>query len=169
MPTPQTREALLAAFDDARRAHLAFLATIPRERMMEPGAAGPWTFKDVVAHLTAWRAYTIARLEALAAGAPEPARPWPAELSDAGDDAINAWFYERDRDLPLDTVLANWESSFDQLAAVGATLPDAALFDPSFVPWMEGTALAAPIATGVLGHWREEHEPAVRSWLAAGS
>src|SRR5215472_4695713 len=60
MPPPPTREEALAVFDAARREHLDFLASIPRERMTEPGATGPWSVKDVIAHVTAWRGRTIA-------------------------------------------------------------------------------------------------------------
>ena len=133
MPPFLTREEALAVFDAARREHQNFLASIPRERMMEPGATGPWRVKDVIAHVAAWRARTQARLEAAAAGQPEPPPPWPAELE--GDDSINAWFYAQHREEPLDAVLAEWNASFDRLRAVFRTLPDEVLFDPAYFPW----------------------------------
>src|SRR5689334_1893209 len=132
-----TREEALAAFDAARREHQAFLATIPRARMTEPGATGPWSVKDVIAHLTAWRSRTVARLQAAAAGQPEPPPPWPPALAEtATDDVINinAWFYEQHRNDSLDSVLAAWDSSFDRLRAVFATLPDAALYESDYFP-----------------------------------
>src|SRR5215470_13057133 len=136
MPPTQTREDALAAFDAARREHQAFLATIPRERMTEPGATGHWSVKDVIAHVTAWRSRTVARLEAAAAGQPEPPAPWPPELTE--DDPINAWFYEQHRDEPLDAVLAAWDASFDRLRQLCVALPDDALFDPTYFPWLKG-------------------------------
>ena len=48
MPPSITREEALVAFDAARREHQDFLATIPSERMTEPGATGPWSVKDVI-------------------------------------------------------------------------------------------------------------------------
>jgi hypothetical protein len=167
MSQPLTREAALAAFDAARREHQQFLAAMPRERMTEPGATGPWSVKDVIAHLAAWRSRTVARLEAAAAGRPEPPPPWPPELEE--DDAINAWFYERHRDEPLDAVLARWDASFDRLRAAFAALPDEALVDPGYFPWLEGNALIEVLPGGFLGHFREEHEPALRAWLAGAS
>jgi hypothetical protein len=164
MPSSMTREEALAAFDAARREHQAFLAAIPRERMTEPGASGPWSVKDVIAHVGAWRGRTLGRLEASAAGKPEPPPPWPAELDE--DDPINAWFYEQHRDEPLDEVLARWDSSFDRLRAVFVALPDEALYDPAYFPWTEGTALIDVIPGGFLGHFRDEHEPILRAWLA---
>ena len=86
MPPALTREEALDVFDAARREHQAFLASIPRERMTEPGATGPWSVKDVIAHVAAWRSRTLARLEAAAAGQPEPPPPWPAELDEDDSD-----------------------------------------------------------------------------------
>src|SRR5579859_5874791 len=169
MPAALTREEALAAFDAARREHQAFLAAIPRERMTEPGATGPWSVKDVIAHLAAWRGRTLARLEAAAAGQPEPPPPWPPELTEtATDEPINTWFYEQHRADPLDSVLAAWEASFDRLRAAVIALPDQALLDPAYFPWLEGTALIEALPGGFLGHFREEHEPTLRAWLAAG-
>jgi hypothetical protein len=34
----------------------ALLAQIGEARMDQPGAAGPWSMKDIVAHLTGWSA-----------------------------------------------------------------------------------------------------------------
>jgi hypothetical protein len=169
MPSTLTRAEALAAFDAARREHQAFLAAIPRERMTEPGATGPWSVKDVIAHLADWRGRTLARLEAAAAGQPEPPPPWPSELDDDDEDdveRINTWFYAQHRADPLDSVLAAWEASFDRLRAVVGTLPDEALYDPAYFPWLEGTALIEALPGGFLGHFHEEHEPTLRAWLA---
>ena len=43
-----------------------------RPALEQPGAMGDWTFKDVAAHLTAWRRRTVVRLEAAARGEAEP-------------------------------------------------------------------------------------------------
>jgi hypothetical protein len=64
--------------------------------MEQPGVAGPWSIKDIVAHLTGWRWRTVGRLQAALRGEPEPEPPWPAHLQT--DDEINAWIYETNRD-----------------------------------------------------------------------
>src|SRR3954471_12713011 len=153
MPPSLTREEALTAFDAARREHQSFLASIPQERMTEPGATGPWSAKDVIAHLTAWRSRTLARLEAAAAGKPGPPPPWPPELEEV--DPVNEWFYEQHRDEPLDAVLAGWDASFDRLRAVVVALPDEALYDPAYFPWMEGSALNEEVQGGFLGHFTD--------------
>ena len=167
MTTPQTKDEVLVAFQAARREHEAFLAAIPRALMTVPGATGSWTVKDVIAHVAAWRRRTLARLEALQRGEPAPPPPWGAELAGADDDAINAWIYAQTHDQPLDSVLADWSASFDRIAGLLAALPEADLFDPQRFPFLEGQALADAAGQGFLGHFREEHEPTLRAWLAA--
>ena len=56
---------------------------------------GEWTFKNVAAHLTSWRAHEIGELEAAAQGVDPPPDPWPAELTT--NDTINQWIYEPNR------------------------------------------------------------------------
>ena len=124
---------------------------------------GEWTFKDLVSHLAGWRNRTLGRLEAAAEGRPEPAAPWPSNLTD--DDPINAWIRERDRSRSLDDVLSDYDRSFDRLAAVIKALPDDALMTPGHFKWFgDSTAL---IDAPLFGHLHEEHEPAIREWLAS--
>jgi hypothetical protein len=135
---------------------------VGRARMNEPGPMGTWTFKDLVSHLAAWRNRTLARLEAAASGQAEPPAPWPAPLQD--DDSINAWIRERDLGRSLDDVLADYDRSFDRLAAVVAALPDEALVTPGRFAWMGDVPLVdAPL----FGHLHDEHEPAIRAWLSS--
>src|SRR5262245_48947030 len=90
-------------------------AEVGRDRMNEPGPMGEWTFKDLAAHLAAWRNYRIPAIEAVARGGTVPAPPWPSNLADDDYDAINAWFQERDHDRSLDDVLDDYDRSFERL------------------------------------------------------
>jgi hypothetical protein len=164
---PPSREEALAAFDTVRREHQNFLASIPRERMTESGATGPWSVKDVIAHAAAWRDRDIVRLEAAAAGQPEPPPPWPHDLHE--DDPINAWMYEQHRDEPLDAVLAGWDASFDRLREICVALPDKSLLDPDYFRCLDGFPLFEALKVAFLGHFRDDHEPILRDWLANSS
>ena len=154
-----TRSDLLEQIDAERAGWHTLLAEIGHERMEQPGPMGAWTFKDLVAHLVAWRGRTLARIEADPGAEPTP--PWPQHLSE--DDQINAWVYERNRDRPLAEVLAEADQSFERLARAIATLSDEDLMTPGRFAWMEGKAL---IDGDFFGHFHDEHEPAVRAWLA---
>jgi hypothetical protein len=129
--------------------------------MDEPGVAGAWSAKDIVAHLAAWRRRTVGRLEAVANGRPEPAPTWPADLHE--DDEINAWFHARDRDKSVREVLAESSGVFQQLVSAVAKLPEDALGDPARFPWMEGRTLSG---AAFFGHFHDEHEADMRAWLS---
>jgi hypothetical protein len=140
------------------------VAEVGRERMNEPGPMGEWTFKDLTAHLAAWRNYRIPAIEAVARGDTMPPPPWPAELTEDDYDAINAWFRERDRDRTLDDVLDDYDHSFERLATALEALPESVAHDPNGLPWMDG---AAAVDADFTEHLHEEHVPAIRAWLAA--
>ena len=162
---PMTSEAqrhLAARIRADRQVWRDLVAEVGRERMLEPGPMGEWTFKDMAAHLAAWRNARIPMIEAIGRGDPVPPPPWPAELDD-DDDSINAWFQERDRDRPLDDALADYDGTFERLAAAIEALPEAVAHDPNALPWAEGTPA---VDIDFTDHLRGEHLGAVREWLA---
>jgi hypothetical protein len=139
------------------------VAEVGRDRMNEPGPMGEWTFKDLAAHLGAWRNTRLPMIEAIGRGEPVPQQPWPAELADDDYEAINAWFQERDRDRSLDDVLAAYDGSFERLAAAIEALPEAVAEDPKGLPWAGGEAA---VDLDFTEHLHAEHVPSVRAWLA---
>lgn len=172
MTNDSIRTRVLAAIDAERAAWNALVAEVGPGRMDEPGPMGDWTFKDLVAHLTGWRRYSIARIEAGLRGEADAPTPWPSDLAtdDESHDeisAINAWIYDRERNRSLADVLAEAEATFPRLRAAVAALAEDELRDPARFPWLEGQALGDAIVSGdYFGHLHEEHEPDVRAWLA---
>lgn len=138
----------------------ALLRDIGEDHMTEPGVAGEWSIKDIVAHLTAWRRRTVGRFQAALRHEPSPPPSWPPHLQT--DDEINAWFYAADRDRPLAEVLQESRDVFQQLVEALAAFPDADLRDPARFPWLEGEPLTAAL---LFGHFHEEHEADMRAWL----
>lgn len=142
----------------------ALVAEVGRDRMHEPGPMGDWTFRDLVAHLAAWRNLRIPQIEAAARGEPQPAPPWPAELGEDDYDEVNAWFQARDRDRGLDEVLDDYDSTFERLATALEALPEDVVTDPAAFDFTDGI----PIADGdFTQHLHEEHLPGIRAWLEA--
>lgn len=140
---------------------------VGRARMAEPGVDGAWTFRDVAAHLAAWRNYRIPIIEAAASGAPEPPKPWPAEIDADDIDRVNDWFQARDAGRSLDEVLEDYDRSFERLAAAIDALPEALALDPTAMAWTGGEAL---VDLDFTEHLHVEHLPGIRAWLArAGS
>jgi hypothetical protein len=157
------REALIERIEGVRRRWRGLVDDVGPDRVEEPGAMGDWTFKDVAAHLTAWRQRTVARLEAAARGEAEPQPAWPAELGNAEDDPINAWIHDRTKDRPAAELLGEADAVYDHFLAAVRALPLDAVTDAKRFPWLEGEALADADFGGHL----DEHEPDVRRWLAS--
>ena len=148
--------------EQARATWEAIVADVGEADSNRPGAMGDWTFKDVAAHLTAWRRRTVDRLEAAARGEPEPAPFWPASLGSVEDDPINAWIHDRTKDRPAAELLAEADAVYDDFIAAVWSLPLSQATDPRRFDWLEGEALVDVDFGGHLG----EHEPDVRRWLA---
>ena len=136
----------------------ALVAEVGRDRMLEPGPMGEWTFKDLAAHLAAWRNRRIADIEALGRGEPRPPPPWPDEDD---TDAINAAIHERDRDRSLDDVLDDYDGTFERLARAVEALPEAVAHDPNAL-FDDGEPI---VDIDFTEHLHEEHVPGIRAWL----
>jgi hypothetical protein len=136
-------------------------------RMELPEVAGDWTFKDVIAHLTAWRWWSVARMEGAVKNA-EPTPPWGAGLEEdsrAGVDLINQQFYASNRDRSVIEVLRDSRENFDRFETALLALSDAELFDKQRYSWLGGYA-AADVVFGSAGHLYEDHVPDIRAFLA---
>ena len=156
-----SKSQLLNNLQEENKQWEALLAQIGEARMEQPGVAGDWTIKDIVAHLTGWRRRTVARLQAAQRGEENPPMPWPAQMQT--DDEINAWIYETNRNRPLREVLNDSRQIFQQLVAAIETFPEAELMDLHRFPWMQGRPFRA---AELFAHFHEEHEPDMRAWLA---
>jgi hypothetical protein len=152
---------LLRELQEEYRQWQSLLDQIGPERMEQPGVAGAWSVKDIVAHLTGWRRRTVGRVEAVARGEPEPPPPWPAHPQT--DDEINAWMYASNYDRPVHEVLDESHQVFQQLVAAIESLSESTLVDLQHQPWMEGQPLRAGT---FFAHFHEEHEADLRAWLA---
>lgn len=135
-------------------------------RMTESGATGDWSFKDVVAHLTAWRDVEIARLEAASCGGSPAPPPWP---KNDDIDQINAWIDAQNRERSLGDILRESNASFARLEAAVRAIPEPDLFAPGRFPWMGGKSIGPAVVHDALAHFAEEHEAALRAWLARSS
>lgn len=156
----RTRAEQIAAIRADQRFWRDLAAEVGPDRYAEPGPMGDWSFGDMAGHLVGWRARTLARLEALSRGEPEPPDPWPAALED--DDAINAWIHDQQAGRSPAQLVGDYDASYDRVVAVIEAMPEDKLTDPNAIPWLE----AALIDIDFTGHFHEEHLPSVRAWLA---
>jgi hypothetical protein len=161
MTGTNAHERLAAQIDREHQAWRDLVAEVGEDRMTEPGPMGEWSFRDLIVHLLGWRDRTIRRLEAVAAGAPDPPDPWPDDVAD--DDAINDWFQARGQDHSVADLRATADASYERLASALMAIPADVLEDPAGIPWLDG---AAAVDVDWLSHYHEEHEASVQTWLA---
>lgn len=160
MSMNESKEHLLAELQQEYAGWKRLLDDIGEAHMTEPGVAGEWSIKDIVAHLTGWRSRTVGRFQATLKHEPNPAPPWPPQFQT--DDEINAWIYASNRDRPLAEILHESDVVFQQLVDTLSAFPEAALLGPHRFGWMEGEPLSG---AAFFGHFHDEHEPDMRAWL----
>ncbi|HYN87206.1 MAG TPA: ClbS/DfsB family four-helix bundle protein, partial [Ardenticatenaceae bacterium] len=80
---------------------------------------------------------------------------------------INQWIYLTNRDRPLSDVLRDARAVWQQLEDLIQTTPDQDLLEPGRFDWLEGRPLGPQIVDDFVIHFHDEHEPAIRAWLAS--
>lgn len=129
---PGLRAGLIEALRETRAVERdVFAALDPTERDAPP-AAGGWSAKDTLAHLSAWRQQQIDRLAALREGRDEPQLP-ASEIDD-----INAILHERRADWSWDRVAADAQSTADGFVAELAAAGDETITDPKVLGLIMG-------------------------------
>jgi uncharacterized protein (TIGR03083 family) len=155
----RTRAELIEALRTDQRFWRELAQEVGPGRYAEPGPMGEWTFGDMAGHLLGWRERTIGRIEGFARGVAEPPPPWPADLDD--DDVINDWIHEHYAGRPPETLVREYDASYDRLIAALDALPDEAFTDPGAFPWIGGPLVEADFTD----HLHDEHVPSIRAWL----
>ena len=154
----RTRSELLAGIRADQQFWRDLAAEVGPDRYDEPGPMGEWTFGDVAGHLLGWRNRTLARLEALASGEPDP---YPVEPEDDEVDQINDQIRENDAGRSSAELVAAYDDAYDRLLRALEALPDETLADPNAMPGAGGPLVELTFT----GHLHEEHVPDIRAWL----
>lgn len=152
MPRPHTKAQLMAETRQEYEALEGFLAVLTPEQMVQPGALGDWTPKDVLAHLYEWQQMFFRWYEAGRRGETPPV---PAEgFKWSQLPALNQQIYEQYRDWSLEKVLEAFRSSHRRTVEFLQGLSDADLTTPGLYPWMNKNALIAYITANTGSHYR---------------
>src|SRR5438045_9387001 len=107
---------LLKTLTETRAAWEGLLAQIDEEQMQRPGAAGKWSVKDVIAHVT-WGESEIApvlRTHVLAG----------SDLWNLSDDERNEITYQQNKDRPLHNIVNEERQAYSALLEEAQTLND---------------------------------------------
>ncbi|HEY7835416.1 MAG TPA: ClbS/DfsB family four-helix bundle protein [Ktedonobacterales bacterium] len=171
MTEQQTKAALLDKIATSYAHWQALVDQVPRERMTEPGFAGDWSLKDVIAHITVYERWTADNLEADARGESVPEIvPWgpppPADADMSDMNVRNAAFRSHFEDMPLDDALAAAKEHHQRLLVAIQPLADADLTEAGKFAWTHGHSLWDAIEGDSFEHY-DDHQPGVRAWLDA--
>lgn len=152
----------LIANIEAGRARLnAVLAQVPAERMTEPGVAGDWSVKDILAHLAVWSSRAVTLLfQAERGGKMQLPQSNSADWQD-----VNAQDYAAQKDRPLDRVLADFHGAHNQLIKRLQAWPDDnALFQKARFPALKSDSLADHVWSAS-GEHDAGHCAQIEDWL----
>jgi hypothetical protein len=160
------KAALTQSIQSGYTQFIAFLDTLPAERLAEPGAVGKWSVKDTLAHILVHEQRMLDWMQVRLTGR-VPDGPQPFALPEAELDALNERIYQENRDRTLDEILAGLEAAHQQTLALIEGADRGALSDPGLFPLRDGEALWEAIAANTFWHF-EEHERDLRAWRRAG-
>jgi hypothetical protein len=127
-------------------------------RTSEPGAAGEWTLRDVVAHENAYRRFLVGELGGTV-------RPFGDMSGDNGDvETRNQILHRQDKDLSWDFVAREGEEVHAELLRVMEPW-GAPELDEQFAPWHPWPRWRW-IHNLAVAHY-DEHIPNIEKWLGA--
>lgn len=133
------------------------LARLTPEQMLQPGASGGWTVKDVLAHISAWERRMIHWTGSHLRGElPDVPLPWDVER-------MNAETHARFKDKPLAEVMEEFHVSYRDSLALAESLNEEQLQTEYTDTWP-----MAPLWLGVAAntHWHyKEHRESIEAWL----
>jgi len=143
----------------------ALLVEVGEAQMTQAGVEGEWSVKDIIAHVTAYERWIVARLQSALRG--ETLR---LEIDQLDLEQRNAWIFEENRNRPLHDVLAESKQVFQQVLKLAQTLSDEDLTDPHRLEpfldpvWTDGLPVWKCLAADSYEHYRQ-HIPFIRAWL----
>jgi hypothetical protein len=116
---PEDKTMLMAHIRRERAALEQAMTGLSEMELIRPGPEG-WSIKDHLAHLVTWEQILIVhhlqgRSFAEAAQMDEATSAATADMTAEG--GLNDYFYERDKNLPLSKVLADFEASHQRVLA----------------------------------------------------
>jgi uncharacterized protein (TIGR03083 family) len=114
------RQQLLNRLDTAWVAFQASYAGLSNSQLAEPGAAGDWSVRDIIAHVTWWEEEALRHLPLIIAGD----RPPRYSVTYGGINAFNAMMAERKRHVSLSDVLTQLDDTHRRLVDFIRSVPE---------------------------------------------
>lgn len=147
MDRSQMLKRLAAAWDALQASY----ADLSGAQIGEPGVAGAWSIKDIIAHVTSWEEEALKHLPLVLEGA----RPPRYSVVYGGIDAFNARATARTRGLPLAEVLRRRDDTHRRLVEYVTRVPED--------QFARETRLRRRLRLDTYGHYAK-HAAAIRTW-----
>jgi uncharacterized protein (TIGR03083 family) len=157
-----TKASLLHELRAARAEWDELLAEVGEERMTEPGAAGDWSVKDVIAHLTSYSRWFVNASEAHFRGELPPLDG----TEDMDFEQRNLFFHQQTRDRPLADLQAESQQVFSRLLEVVEAHSQEFLTQPQQFEGVPEPVLVWKMLEGDNYEHYREHMRSIRAWLA---
>lgn len=151
MSRPTSKDQLLLQTREENAALIAFLETLTPEQMIESGAVGDWSVKDVLAHLTVW-VQMFLRWYAAGKRGEQPITP-SEDYNWQHLPALNQQIYEQHRNQPLDEVWADFHDSHQAVMSAIAAMSNEELFSPKVYAWTRSSTLGAYAVSATCSHY----------------
>ncbi len=148
-----TKTQLLSKIEQAWAALQASYAGLTEAQLTEPGAAGDWSVKEILAHVTVWEEEALKYLPLILGGG----RPPRYSVMYGGIDAFNAQMTEQKGRLPLAEILAQLAETHRRLVAYVGSAPDE--------QFTTDTRFRRRVRLDTYGHY-PVHTEAIRAWRA---
>ncbi|MCB2210351.1 ClbS/DfsB family four-helix bundle protein [bacterium] len=152
MPRPETKQELYDAIEKERGKLLKALDSLTDEQVTQPGACEAWSAKDILSHLTDWEQRVMAWVRAGRRGE-VPAVP-DEDYNWRQTPELNQAIYEKYRDLPLATVMDNFDASFAEMMAMIDGMTDEELFSPGVYEWTGNNLVRDYVNSCTAAHYR---------------
>jgi uncharacterized protein (TIGR03083 family) len=157
-----TKACLLHELRAARAEWEALIAEVSPARMTEPGAAGDWSVRDVIAHLTSYDRWFVNASEAHFRGEMPP-----RDGTESMDfEQRNQFRHQQTRDLPLAELQAESQHVFTRLLEVVEAHSEAFLTQPQQFEGAPGPLLVWKMIEGDGYEHYRDHMRSIRAWLA---
>jgi hypothetical protein len=140
----------------------AALAEVPEALMSEPGVAGEWSVKDMIAHLTYHERWFADRMHETLRGESYV----PTEMDFMDFDQRNDRIFQQHLDRPLPDVLAESRQAFQRLLDGVQAHAEAFLMQPQQFEGAPGPVIIWQMLRGDVYEHYGQHIPSIKSWLA---
>jgi hypothetical protein len=151
------KQDILDELIEARQELMAAIEGLTPLQMLEPGAVGTWSIKDVLSHLAAWESETVTALNQVLNNR-VPGIINIDDIDEWNEEQHLASFYR-----PLDAVLEDLEGVHRMLLKMVEDFDEKTLTDNRRFNWMEGEPLAYLIEENAYLHERE-HIDDILDW-----